>query len=154
MKRLDPVRAKNIDPRNSVRLIRSIEIAKALGSVPPLVRSSVFDVLWIGLNPSAKKLQASINKRISARIKQGMLAEAKKLRKSLSKKRLFELGYEFTLLADCLEKKISKQELMTELERWELKYAVRQMRWLKRNEKIVWITSKTEALQRVKTFLR
>src|SRR3989344_7957528 len=32
LKKLDPVRAQNIDPKNKVRLIRAIEIAKALGN--------------------------------------------------------------------------------------------------------------------------
>ena len=34
LKKIDPERAKNIDPKNKVRLIRAIEIAKALGKVP------------------------------------------------------------------------------------------------------------------------
>src|SRR3989344_8669425 len=36
--KLDPRRAKTIDPKNSRRLIRAIEIVKALGKVPPLTR--------------------------------------------------------------------------------------------------------------------
>ena len=36
LKKLDPVRAKNIDPKNKVRLIRAIEIAKSLGKVPKI----------------------------------------------------------------------------------------------------------------------
>ena len=39
--KLDPARAKNIDPHNPVRLVRAIEIAKALGKVPPLKKTVV-----------------------------------------------------------------------------------------------------------------
>lgn len=40
LKELDPVRAETIDKHNPVRLIRSIEIAKTIGAVPPLVTDS------------------------------------------------------------------------------------------------------------------
>lgn len=36
LQQLDPVRSENIDKNNPVRLIRAIEIATAIGSVPPL----------------------------------------------------------------------------------------------------------------------
>jgi tRNA dimethylallyltransferase len=36
LKKLDPERAKNIDSKNPRRLVRAIEICKALGKVPPL----------------------------------------------------------------------------------------------------------------------
>ncbi len=37
--------------------------------------------------------------------------------------------------------------------RGEQKYAVRQMRWFKRNEDILWVKNKKEALLLVKKFL-
>ena len=39
LKKLDPKRAKTIDAKNPVRLIRAIEIAKTLGQVPPIHRN-------------------------------------------------------------------------------------------------------------------
>jgi tRNA dimethylallyltransferase len=36
LKKIDPQRAQNIDAKNPVRLIRAIEICKAIGKVPPL----------------------------------------------------------------------------------------------------------------------
>src|SRR3989338_5197218 len=57
LKKLDPERASTIDKQNPRRLIRAIEICKALGSVPKLVASSQhlasrkYDVLKIGIAP-------------------------------------------------------------------------------------------------------
>ncbi|MBP6884548.1 MAG: tRNA (adenosine(37)-N6)-dimethylallyltransferase MiaA, partial [Candidatus Pacebacteria bacterium] len=46
--KLDPARANTIDKDNPVRLIRAIEIAKALGSVPKLSKPiSKYEVEWI-----------------------------------------------------------------------------------------------------------
>lgn len=146
--KLDPASAKRVDPRNIVRLIRAIEIATALGTVPALDTEPAYDVLWLGL-PTSKNLVAGVE----ARLKGGMVAEAKKLRARLSKKRYAELGFEFDLLADYLDKKISKQELVSLIANGERKYAVRQMRWFKRSKDIHWVTTKTEALRLSKGFL-
>ena len=61
LKKLDPERAKNIDARNSRRLIRAIEICKALGKVPKLqiinpkseIRNK-FKIIKIGIAPQKK----------------------------------------------------------------------------------------------------
>jgi len=51
LKKLDSKRAENIDSKNKVRLIRAIEITKALGKVPPIsiVERFASDTLKIGL---------------------------------------------------------------------------------------------------------
>jgi tRNA dimethylallyltransferase len=82
-----------------------------------------------------------------------MIQEAKGLRARLSKKRYLELGFEFLLLAEYLDKKISKQELVDLLVRGEEKYAKRQMRWFKRNKDIRWVKNKSEALRLAKAFI-
>lgn len=156
LKRLDPRRAADIDPHNPARLIRAIEIAYALGSVPlreETADNRKFDVLWLGLSPAAKVHRRAIRARIRARLKQGLCAEAKRLRARLSKKRYAELGAEFRLLADCLDRKISKATLAQKLEQWELAYAKRQLRWHKRNKNIAWVKTKQEALRRARKFV-
>ncbi len=147
--KLDPASAKRVDPNNKVRLVRAIEIAKALGKVPEVNTETAYNVLWLGLGQS-KNLDAGVEERL----KRGMVAEAKKLRKNLSKKRYGELGFEFDLLAQYLDKKISKQELVALIANGERIYAKRQMRWFKRTSDIHWIKNKTEALRLSKAFLK
>ena len=57
MKKLDKNRAKEIEKDNPRRLIRAIEIAKALGKVPKLKKNSKYDVLQIGLKLPKDKLK-------------------------------------------------------------------------------------------------
>jgi len=148
LKKLDPTSARRIDKHNPVRLVRAIEIAKALGCVPALVREPPYRVLWLGLQKS-KHVHAGVEMRLKA----DMVAEAKKLRQTLSKKRFLELGFEFALLVDYLDKKITRTVLVERLVKGEEEYSKRQMRWFKRNKDIRWVSGKTEALRLSKNFL-
>ena len=152
LQRLDPRRAANIEPNHKRRLIRAIEIAKAIGKSPLPQSEQKYDVLWLGLNP--KKLKKNIRIRLFARIRTGMIAEAKRLHKArLSYKRMSELGFEQRLAVLLIQNKISKKEFVELFLREEWQYAKRQMRWFKRNKDIHWINNKAEALQLSKKFL-
>jgi tRNA dimethylallyltransferase len=150
---LDPRRAAQMDPHNKVRLIRAIEIAKALGTVPAQKPDPQYDVLWLGLNP--KDLDARIGTRLRARLKAGMRTEAKRLHaRGLSWRRMEELGLEYRYLARLLQGKMDRASMEDELLREIRHYAKRQMRWFKRNPDIQWVSSKAEALRLAREFLR
>lgn len=140
LKKLDPNRAKTIDPQNKVRLIRAIEITNSLGKVPKQKSLVPYDVVWIGIDIPKEKLTERIHARLITRLKKGMVAEAKKLHEEgLSYKRMRELGLEYRYLADFLQNKISKEEMIEGLDKAIRDYAKRQMTWFKRNKKIHWI---------------
>ena len=141
--KLDLRRFSNIDIKNRARLIRAIEIATAIGSVPPLksVSKGIFDILQIGLVLPDKKLREKIHNRLIARVNAGMIREAISLHKNgLSWKRMCELGLEYRYLAFLLQKKLTKKEFFTRLEVEIWHYAKRQMTWFKRDKKIKWFT--------------
>jgi tRNA dimethylallyltransferase len=140
LKKLDPRRAKDIDAKNPVRLIRAIEIAKALGKVPAAKPEPLpYAIEWIGIKPDEKKLRAKIHKRLHDRMKSGMLREAQKLHNAgLSYKRMDQLGLEYRYLALLMQKKITKAEMLEKLENEIWQYAKRQMTYFKRNEEIGW----------------
>lgn len=152
LKKLDKKTAARIDAKNPARLVRAIEIAKALGKVPELISDSPYEVLWLGLRPAEAKHQKAIRTGVVNRLN-AMLREAKKLRASLSKKHIAALGFELIPLLAYLDKKITKAELIEQLVRSELGYVKRQMRWFKRREDIHWVKTKAEALRRVRSFL-
>lgn len=153
LKKMDPKSATRVDPKNIVRLVRAIEVAKVVGPIPSISYTPIYSTLWLGLAPEKKKHERAIKKGVEERLAAGMIAEAKKLRAKLSAKRFMELGFEFNLLADYLDKRISKKELIDQLVRGEKKYAVRQMRWFKRSSDIRWVKNKTEALRLAKAFI-
>lgn len=146
LKKLDQKRAQNIDAKNPVRLIRAIEIAMALGQVPPLVKSQKYDCLKIGLNFDSKTLAEKIHLRLIKRLKAGMLAEVKNLHEQgVSWKRMESLGLEYRYLARFLQGKITKTEMIKQLENEIIKYAKRQMTWFKRDKKTKWFKNLAEA---------
>jgi tRNA dimethylallyltransferase len=143
LKKKDPARAKTIDANNKVRLIRALEIVEALGKVPRPTSNSDKRFVYIGLLP--KDLDARIKKRLAIRLP-GMIAEAKALRKNgLSYKRMENLGLEYRYLALYLKKKLSKEEIETQLYLAIRQYAKRQMTWFKRNRRITWYESASAA---------
>lgn len=154
----DPERAANIEPSHKRRMVRALEIAEALGKSPTKAGAmngqEKYDVLWIGLNPGMEKLQKNISKRLRARLKAGMLAEAKRLHtKGLSYKRMEALGLEYRSMAEYLQNKITKEEMVAALDRGIVHYAKRQLRWFKRNQNIKWVKGKAEALKLSKQFI-
>lgn len=134
LKKVDKARAKNIDSKNKVRLIRAIEIAKALGKVPKIKETeSPYTFIKIGLYLPEGELKKKIQKRVKSMFKAGLLNEIKKLKKmGVSKKRLAELGFEYN---DPTYEKVVAETL---------KYAKRQMTWFKRDKEIKWLTTKED----------
>ena len=84
LKKLDPIRAKNIDAKNKVRVIRAIEIARALGKVPKIKKSPAqYTFTKIGLYAPNDFLEKKITKRIKKMFDKknngGLVNEVKKL---------------------------------------------------------------------------
>ena len=155
---LDPARAKNIDPHNKRRIIRAIEIATALGKVPPIKKMGYsiadhprYNFLQIGIELPRDVLRKRIHDRLLARMKKGMVAEAQKLHTGgLPSKRMENLGLEYRYLARFLTGKISKSEMLRDLEKEIWHYARRQMTWFRGDKRIKWFAvSKTEKIESV-----
>ena len=152
LKKLDPTRARAVDPQNSFRLIRSIEIAKALGKVPKLKKQSLYNCLQIGIDLDDETLKNKIKTRLLERIKKGMIKETQSLRKGgLSYKRMRELGLEYGFLADLLEKKISRAEFVDLLSIAIYQYVRRQRQWFRRDERIEWYKPAPANMIKIKT---
>lgn len=160
LKKLDPQRARTIDPKNKRRLIRALEIIKTTGKpVPKLVSSMKYQVLWLGLKP--KNLEQRVKLRLEKRLKQGMIKEVKNLLKSgVSKKRLYDLGLEYRQISEYLASKkhapygsgasrsgfkvksvknFEKSEYHLKLLREIIGYSKRQITWFKKNKNINWL---------------
>lgn len=180
LEKLDFERAKSIDKNNKVRLIRAIEIAKALGKVPPLntasnntvetnsahaefvstTQSSKFDVLKIGLTLPSEILKERIKARLLFRIKKGMIKEIENLHKNgVSWKRFYSFGLEYRNVALYLKNKMTKEEMIEKLNTEIWHFAKRQNTWFKRDKNIVWIdprknSEKVKAKKEISGFIK
>jgi len=149
LEKLDPKRAVTIDQNNKHRLIRAIEIAKALGKIPPLWMSDIhrsgrqtsteYEVTWIGIRPDDKTLREKVHVRLHSRIRSGMIAEAKQLHAAgLSFKRMNELGLEYRHLAQFSQGKVTKAQMLSKLETDIWRFSKRQITYWGRNTDIQW----------------
>jgi len=154
LQKLDPRRAKAVDPRNPRRLVRAIEIAKALGRVP---RYSVIlknnriplETLSVGLTLPKEHLRRKIRSRLTKRV-EGMTREAGRLHaKGLSWKRMEELGLEYRYISRYVRGLFTRDEMLQKLETEIWHYAKRQFTWFKRNKEIKWFQpTEKQAIER------
>ena len=134
LKKLDrafALKLNNSEKNNTHRLIRSIEIATALGKIPKINKGKLlYEITWIKLSLPKEELQKRINNRLLKRIKQGMIKEVENLhRNGLSWKRMDELGLEYRYISLFLQNKISKEEMVKLLQTEIWHYAKRQILW-------------------------
>lgn len=147
LKKLSPTRAKNIDIHNKVRLIRAIEIARALGEIPKIIeKPQKYEFILIGLDTKDNILKERIERRLLKRIKLGMINEVSKLHKQgVSWKRLESFGLEYREVAKYLQGKINKTQLVENLKNDIWHFVKRQRTWFKRNKDIKWIDPKDKS---------
>src|SRR3989344_935424 len=161
LKKIDPRRAQTVESKNPRRLIRAIEIAKALGKVPRLTEATPpYKFIKIGLKLPDEILKKKIKKRLEKRLRDGMAIELHDLRKKgVPWKRFRELGFDQKYIALYLQNKISQKEMLEKLLNKNWQYAKRQWTWFKRDKKIIWIdpTRKSDLKKlenKIKTFLQ
>ncbi len=158
LRRLDPKRYRTIDRLNPRRLIRAIEIANA--HIPPEGMSPVIDrrdwrVLKIGLSLPRQKLYTRIDRRLDARIRQGMVAEVRALHeRGLSWKRLDAFGLEYRFISRFLRHQYTKPEAIQFLKGAIHDFTRRQLTWWRKDTTIHWIPKPDRASGLVMRFLR
>ncbi len=154
---LDPERGKNIDPKNKIRIIRAIEIAKALGKVPKRKTKNHYEILTIGLTLPSKEIREKIHARLLKRMRSDALVkEVRELhKKGVCYRRLYDFGLEYRYVALYLQNKISKEKMLYELEKEIYRYAKRQMTWFRRDKNTKWFapTEKSKIEKLVHAFI-
>lgn len=139
LKKLDPVYAQGLnksEQNNTHRLVRAIEIAKALGKIPKVEKlESPYDAEYIVLDLPKEELRDRINKRLIKRLENGMVEEIENLHKNgLSWERMEELGLEYRYISRFLRGLITKEEMIEQLKNKIWHYAKSQIAWFKRGK--------------------
>lgn len=171
LKKLDPSRATTIDRHNPVRLIRALEIVMTTGRPVPILsprtgmiyHTRPWGTLYLGMTKPMPELKRCIEKRLDARLKNGMIAEVKRLHASgVSWKRLESFGLEYRWVARYLQSKTRNKkrepssftEMRNGLLHDIIAYAKRQLTWWRKNPDLVYITNEKQARNLVSKFLK
>jgi len=153
---LDPGRAENIDVHNRRRLIRAIEIAKysCQGLTLTEEKGSAWSCLKIGLFVEPVELKNKIKKRLTQRLRSGLIAEIRNLHThGVSWPRLDDLGLECRYVSYYLRGLINQDAMIEKIEVESWHYAKRQMTWFKRDKNIIWVDTTAAAERLARDFL-
>ncbi len=133
-------RLNNSEKNNKRRLIRYLEILKASGNIleaKPKTNKPPYDFTVIGLELGMETLRKRIKQRILNRLKNDeMIKEVERLHTDgLSWERLESFGLEYKFVSQLLQKKLSRDEMISKLSIATGQFAKRQMTWFRRWEK-------------------
>ncbi len=139
----------NSDRHNPRRLIRAIEISMAENETkktkkmptPTPIDEDVVQHLMIGLTDTIEHISERIEKRIKARLGQGMLDEVQKLIANYDELEWRQPAFSATGYKEVrsyLEDKLSYQQMQDLWLRREVQYAKRQQTWWKKEKGIEW----------------
>jgi tRNA dimethylallyltransferase len=153
---LDPEAASVVDPKNSRRVVRALEVAIATGTPFTSQRKKnepLFETLVLGLNPPMELLRERIDKRVDAMMRDGLIEEIKVLTKKYgqSPSAFDAIGYRETIAH--LNGTLSQDEAMAVIKMNTWHYTKRQMTWFKKDKAVHWIESEKEAVSLIEKFL-
>lgn len=129
--------------KNSVKIIRAIEVCKLLGKPISAVagkKEPEYDVDWIGLNPPDRAvLYDRVNKRVDEMMACGLVEETENLLAKHGRINNFvnTIGYQEIL--EYLDGKISLEAAVEKIKQNTRHYAKRQLTWFRRNKLIKWM---------------
>ncbi|CUS26090.1 tRNA delta(2)-isopentenylpyrophosphate transferase [Paucilactobacillus oligofermentans DSM 15707 = LMG 22743] len=136
----DPEAAKEIEPNNSRRVIRALEVIEKTGHrfSKQVTNSAEFDFKLIGLNTDRKVLYDRINSRVDLMIKTGLLEEAKWLYQTGGVDSPAAKGIGYHELFDYFEDKISLDLAIENIKKDSRHYAKRQLTWFRNKMTVEW----------------
>jgi tRNA dimethylallyltransferase len=146
LKRVDPVTASRIAPRDKPKVIRALEVRLETGK--PLSRHleerprqplTGFDFHFIGLNPPRAELHSRIDERVCRMFRAGLVEEVKQLLSKgipSSAKPFEAIGYRH-IITD-LDSCIVREDTIRIIQRDTRRYAKRQMTWFRKQSDVTW----------------
>lgn len=147
LKRLDPVSASRVDPRDLQKVIRAVEVCivarRPISDLHAQGREplSGYACLMIGLDPDREQLYARINRRVEMMFAAGLEEETRRMgmRADVEPvKGLGALGYRQA--AAALRGEISRQDAIQDTQTATRHYAKRQMTWFRREQGTKWFS--------------
>lgn len=154
--------AEKINPMDSYRIVRAVEIIREFGEKPSKLREKFapeklpYPVKKIGLRLEREKLRSKIEIRTKSMLEQGFVSEVQNIMSLLKSQGLTDwaplrsVGYREVV--DYLSGKLPEAELCEAIVQSTMKLAKKQMTWFKRDKEIHWFDAETE-LNSAKTTL-
>jgi tRNA dimethylallyltransferase len=141
---VDPEAAARIEPGNTRRVVRALEVVRltgqpfsSFGSGMQAYGATVFPVAMAGITVEGERLRARIEQRIDAMLDAGLVDEVRRLRRSeLSRTARQAIGYQEVMA--YLDGELTLDEARRETINRTWRFARRQVRWFRRDPRITW----------------
>lgn len=159
LRKIDPIAYSKIDRNNPRRLERALEICLVSGKkfedFKPKAKPR-FSVLLLGKIYSLEVIKKRVAQRLKERFSAGMIEEVDAVlkNKKASAGDLERMGLEPRFISYYLQGRINRKELEDLLLKNIVSFAKRQITWFKKDPKINWVTTKTEAKKLARAFLK
>jgi tRNA dimethylallyltransferase len=155
--RVDPDAKDQVDLKNPRRVMRALEVATFTGKPFTKQKSAakpVIDAFIIAIKRDRDELRERINQAVEAYIEAGWLDEIRKVREMgipWDAPAMTSIGYRE--LGAYLRGECSLEEAVRKTKEATWQYAKRQLTWFKRDQRIHWVETETEAEELVKAWL-
>lgn len=153
LERQAPAAARRIDRHNRRRIIRALEIARA-GRTARRKRPSPLRTLKLALHVDREELKRRIIERVERQLNAGLVDEVRVIvaRYGPDAPGLQAIGYRDVF--PLLRGEATREETRERVIRATWQYARRQMTWLRREPRVVWVNSQEDALKKSEDWLR
>lgn len=143
LKKLDPQYFAKVDPSNTQRIIRGLEMVLSSGQKmsdlhTAKTKQRPFRIIKIGLNIDRELLYQRINHRVDVMMQDGLLAEVEKLYPYRDLNALKTVGY--SELFDYLDEKSDLETAVAKIKQNTRRFAKRQLTWFRRDSEIHWFS--------------
>jgi len=145
LKRLDPAAAARIQPRDTQKTVRALEVCilarTPISKLQARGRSGLegYRVVKVGLNPERRELCQRIDKRVEAMFARGFLEETRVLLARRDWRRFKALGaLGYRQASAVLQGQLSLPEAILQTQVATRRYAKRQMTWFRHETGIAW----------------
>ena len=150
---LDPTAGSKMEPSNSRRIIRALEVCEGSGRPfssfgPGVDTYPASEVQQVALRWPRDVLARRIEERVQVMIERGLQAEVEKLlTQGLSPTALQALGYKE--MVEHIEGRMSLEEVIATIVVKTRQFAVRQERWFRRDPRINWFEIESDPVAEV-----
>ena len=158
LRELDPIAARDIDPRNVRRVVRALEVVLSTGQPFSRLRGKSpppYRILQIGLTLERRELYRRIDERVERMMRQGLVDEVRGLMErgyGLHLPSMSGLGYREIGL--YLQGQLSLEEAVRLIKRNTRRFVRHQYNWFSlKDPHIHWFQAKEGVYERVKAFI-
>jgi tRNA dimethylallyltransferase len=153
---LDP--DPGVDLRNPVRMIRAIEVLEAVGPPLRLLRSRrppPWTALRIGLNAALAVIDGRLETRSRRQVDRGLVAETRAaLDSGVPEKAPVLTGIGYAEALAHIHGELTLEELPIAMARSNRRYARRQLRWCRRDDRIRWFEIEPDPLPAILKYVK